>query len=305
MDQQQKDYFYGRKWTLKGQMFYPALFQPNQKDDGRLQYSLMFAWAINDPQQAAVVQEIQQFLHQAKQMFFANFPDQFFVMPIKQWGVYQKQDGTAVQDFLEGKYWLNANSSGGRVEAPDTRFKPIVVDQNQQEIIDPAMIYSGANCLLNLSFYSYDGRAKQGKTGIGANIGAVMVLPGGEKVVTGGVNLDEAFGGFKSDMAQAGGAFPGAPAAPVVPQQVPGQAMPAYTAPAAPAAPVAPAQVPPMAPNMPANPAGNVPVPPVAPQAPVAPQVPTTPPNVGGGYAAPASPSNPAVPPVPQNMFPQ
>ena len=262
MDQQQKDYFYGRKWTLKGNMYYPALFQPNQKDDGRLQYSLMFAWMINDPAQQATVNEIFAFLQQAKQQLFPQYPDQNFIMPIKQWGVYQKEDGTAVQPFLENKFWLNANASGGTAQAPDTRFKPTVVDQNKQEILDPAMVYSGANCLLNLSFYAYDGRSRQGKVGIGANIGAVMVIPGGEKVVTGGVNLDEAFAGFQADMGVgAGGAFPNGMGHGSGMNQVP---------------------------------AGNGTVAPsVAPQ-----QVQPTNPNQMGGYANPVPPSNPATPQV-------
>ena len=196
MDQAQKDFFYNKNFTLKGRMFYPKITTPEPNDRGQLKYGMMFAWSIQG--QEAITQQINAFLVEAKQKFAPNIPDLHFNIPIKKWGVYQRQDGKPSPAFLENCYWLNASSG--------EQFKPTVVDQNRQEVINPAEIYSGRNVLFNFSFYMY---SANGKNGISTNIGAVMLMEGGDREAgQGGVNLDQAFGSFQADMGGAQAATP-------------------------------------------------------------------------------------------------
>lgn len=193
MDQAQKDFFYSKNFTLKGRMFYPKIVTPEPNDRGQLKYGMMFAWPIVG--QEAITQQVNAFLIEAKEKFAPNVPDAYFNIPIKKWGVYQRQDGKPSPAFLQDCYWLNASSG--------EQFKPTVVDQNRQEVVNPAEIYSGRNVLFNFSFYMYNAN---GKNGISTNIGAVMLLEGGDREAgQGGVNLDQAFGSFQADM---GGAQP-------------------------------------------------------------------------------------------------
>lgn len=189
MDQAQKDYFYSKSFTLKGRIFYPELFQPKPNDQGRLKYSVMFGWPLQDDQ-TAKVQEIGRFLQEAKQRFFAQVPDQFFVKPIKNFNTYVRQDGKPNHEFLRDSYWMNLSASEG--------FPPQVVDQGYSQVLDQAQVYSGRNALVNFNFYSYQ---VNGKAGISANVSAVMLLEGGERESgSGGINLNEAFGSFAADM---------------------------------------------------------------------------------------------------------
>ena len=199
MDQAQKDYFYSKKFTLKGRMFYPKLVTPEANDRGQLKYNMLFAWDINDGSQNAISQSINEFLMTAKQKFAPTIPAEHFNIPVKKWGVYQRMDGKPVHGFLENSFWLNASSG--------EQFPPVVVDGQQQPVVNPAEIYSGRNVLFNFSFYMY---SANGKNGIATNIGAVMLQEGGDKEAgSGAVNLNDAFGSFQNDMNGGGAAsFP-------------------------------------------------------------------------------------------------
>lgn len=217
MSEAEKAYFYSRNFTLKGQIYFPEILVPKPNDKGVMKYTTLFAWDANDATQAAQVQAIGEFLAGAKQQFYPTIPEQHFGKPLKRWDTYVRQDGKPNHDFLTGKYWMNASAT--------ERVKPTVVDQWKQEVIDPAQVYSGRNALLNFSFYGYDAN---GNKGIAVNISAVMLLEGGERMLGGGVNLDDAFGGFQADM----GAAPVQNVAQAMPAQAqqqyaPAQAMPA------------------------------------------------------------------------------
>ncbi len=204
MSEAEKAYFYGKSFTMKGQIYFPEVLTPKANDKGVMKYSCMFAWDANDPR----TQEIGQFLANAKQQFYPTIPDTHFGKPIKRWDTYQRQDGKPNHEFLNGKYWVNASAT--------ERVPPVVVDQQRNPIIDAAQVYSGRNALLNFSFYAYDAN---GNKGIAVNISAVMLMEGGDRVGGGGVNLDDAFGGFAADMN-----LGAAPAQPV--QQQPVQQQP-------------------------------------------------------------------------------
>lgn len=204
MDQAQKDYFYSKKFTLKGRIFYPELFEPKvskANPQGAPKYSCMFAWDINDVAQSAQTQAVAQFLATGKAKFFPQIPDEHFKKPVKTWGKYQRQDGKPVQAFLEGKHWMNLSANA--------QFAPQVVDQARQPVLDAAEVYSGRNVLVNFSFWAYQ---NSGNTGISTNLEAVMLLEGGDREAAGGgVNLDEAFGGFAADMGMSAAAPAAAP----------------------------------------------------------------------------------------------
>lgn len=201
MNQEQVKQMLSKNFTLKGRMFYPNLLEPKANQAGRMQYSVMFAWGFNENTQ--VTQELGQFIANFKQQLFSTIPDQFFVNPVKKYGSYQRQDGKPVAEFLKDHYWINASSGAD--------FPPVLVDQSRQPVMNPSDVYSGRNCVINLSFYKID----KEKKGLGTNVRAIMLQEGGEPVGgTGSVNVDDVFGQFTTDMNTSG----------VAPQQ--GQAWP-------------------------------------------------------------------------------
>jgi hypothetical protein len=191
MSNEIKTFFYDKNFTLVGRLFYPEILVPKSKKPGEAaKYSGLFSWPIQSPQNAATLQAMATLIGQAKQKFFPTIPDMHFVNPIKKYGVYQRTDGKPVADFLKDSYWLNMSSG--------EKFKPVVVDQNRQQIVDPVLIYSGMNVAVNISFYAINNT----KHGLSTNLQAVMVMPGGEREGGAGNNVDinAAFGGFAADM---------------------------------------------------------------------------------------------------------
>lgn len=168
-------------------MFYPNLLEPKASQSGRMQYSLLFAWGFDENPQ--VTQELGQFIGNFKNQLFPTIPDQFFVNPVKKYGAYQRQDGKPVAEFLKDCYWINASSGAD--------FPPVLVDQARQPVMNPSDVYSGRNCVINLSFYKID----KEKKGLGTNVRAVMLQEGGDAVGgAGSVNVDDVFGAFSQDM---------------------------------------------------------------------------------------------------------
>ncbi|HET8688178.1 MAG TPA: ssDNA-binding protein, partial [Methanosarcina sp.] len=191
--EEEKKFWY-QKFTLKGRMFFPELLEPKVGSNGRLKYELLFGCKYNEPANQAEIQRIGQFLMQAKQKYHATIPDQFWGNPVKKFDTYIRQDGKPNHEFLRDCYFFNASSGKD--------MPPIVVNSMRQPVIDKAEVYSGRNCVVNISFWLNDGgKDGTGKKGVGVNISAVMLLDGGEK--EGGqaqVNINEVFGAFANDM---------------------------------------------------------------------------------------------------------
>lgn len=190
--EQQKEFF-RKNFTLKGRIFHPNLLVPKAREEGKREtFNTMFAWEQNSNPQ--VMKELNAFLMKAKELFHPSVHIQAFVNPIKKYETYIRQDGKPNPDYLKGHYWLNAQSGKD--------YPPPVVDQTRQPIMNEAEVYSGSNAVINVSFYNIDG-SKGGKRGLGCNVNAVMILEGGEKISSGGaqVDVDKIFGGFASDMA--------------------------------------------------------------------------------------------------------
>ena len=183
-----KTFFHGKTFSLQGRVFYPKILAPEAKNPGdRLKYNCLFAWKFGS--NAQVTQEIGAFLAQSKQTFWPTVPELYFINPVKKWGVYQRQDGKPTAEFLKDSYWLNAASGAD--------FPPVVVDSQRNPIIDPALVYSGMNAVINVAFYAINNEKK----GVGVNLNAIMALPGGEK--EGGVpqvDVNRVFGDFAADM---------------------------------------------------------------------------------------------------------
>ena len=93
-----KSYFYDKVFSIQGRVFYPNLLEPKQgtHPGSRLKYSCVIAWKIGTNQ--STTEQLGAFLAQAKQTFFPTVPDQYFVNPIKKYGVYQRTDGKPVAE---------------------------------------------------------------------------------------------------------------------------------------------------------------------------------------------------------------
>jgi hypothetical protein len=179
-----------KNFTLQGRIFYPNLLKPTTNKNGRSTFNTMFAWKIGTNE--AVMKDINAFLQTVKTTLHPQVPMQFFINPLKRYDTYVRQDGKPNAAFLKDCYWINAQSG---VEVP-----PPVVDQSRQPVISEAEVYSGRNAVINISFYNID----KEKKGIGVNVNAVMLMPGGDREgAAGSVNLDQVFGAFSSSMASA------------------------------------------------------------------------------------------------------
>lgn len=214
MDKQSERDFFNKSFTLQGRVFFPKLLAPEANQKGRLQYSCMFAWDMGSNPE--MTQQLGAFIGSVQTTFFPAIPAQFFLNPIKKWGVYMRQDGKPNPAYLNNCYWINASSG--------EQFPPQIVDQQRQPIIDPSLVYSGMNAVINVSFYKID----QEKKGVGVNVQAVMIMAGGEK--EGGVpvvNVNDVFGGFAADMGvTTQQAAPAQEAAPAVTQEPANQQWP-------------------------------------------------------------------------------
>lgn len=175
-------------FQLQGRIFYPKLLKPEfNKDKNKSQYSVMFSWPIGDPKQVAQMKKIEQHLAQAKAAFFKTIPVSNLQLPIKTWGKYVKKDGTPNSPFLQDCHWMNL--------ASNESFAPIVIDSDKNAVLAEAELYSGRRAVVDFSFWEYANK----NFGISANVYAVMLQDGGDRVATGGVNVDEAFKHFVSD----------------------------------------------------------------------------------------------------------
>lgn len=75
-----------------------------------------------------------------------------------------KQTGLPWKGYEHGKWYISAQSE----------YKPPVVDQDCNDIIDPAVLYSGCKCVFSVNAYTYDYK------GVGIKFGLVAVMKVGE-----------------------------------------------------------------------------------------------------------------------------
>jgi hypothetical protein len=189
---QQKE-FMRKSFTLQGRVLYPNLLVARARKEGdRETFDGQFTWTIGSNPQ--VMAEINNFLQAATNGIHPGLDPRALVNPIKRFDTYLRQDGKKNADHLNNCYWVNASSGKD--------FPPQVVDSNRQPLINAADLYSGRNVVFNISFYAIIPKpgATNQKRGFGVNVGAVMLMEGGEKV--GGiptVDVNQIFGSFQAD----------------------------------------------------------------------------------------------------------
>jgi hypothetical protein len=179
MNADQQREFFSRTFTIQGRVFYPNLLTPETLSAEDVaagknpKYKCMFAWPKTAQVNAKAQADMFQFLTQAKETLHPSVPWTHFVNPIKDFDTYVRQDGKGNPEFTRGCYWIN----------PTTSFQIPLVGPDRQPVFNEAEVYSGRNCLINISFYNITGVTKDGKTtgkrGLGVNMHAVMLLEGG------------------------------------------------------------------------------------------------------------------------------
>jgi hypothetical protein len=196
-DEQQK--FLKQNFSIRGRMLFPNLLKARAKEAGKREtFDGQFAW--NPQENAAVTQQLFQYIQQAVAMFHTGLNPAALVSPIKDFNTYQRQDAKANPEYLRGMLWVNASTG--------KEFPPQVVKNSPMGLVklseaDEAEVYSGRNVIFNISFYPMipqPGSANQ-KRGFSCNINAVMLCDGGD--VIGGsssVDVNQVFGGMMQDM---------------------------------------------------------------------------------------------------------
>ncbi len=94
----------------------------------------------------------------------------------------QKKDGDPA---YKGSYYLNAKNSR----------KPLVIDTDREDILDPNQIYSGMYAKAAIGFFVFN---KAGNRGIGCSLDMVMKTRDGEPLGS-TISIDEAFGDDDDD----------------------------------------------------------------------------------------------------------
>lgn len=214
-------FFAGKQFQIKGRIFHCALLAPKwNKERTKEQFSTMFAWKPEENPQ--VTQAMQALMQQAKQTFHPTVPDMHWVNPIKHYNTTQRRDGKPHPEYLKGHHWLNANAN--------IKFAPKVIIQDPTQPTgirqlgpqDTALVYSGRNAVISVSFWLLDGQ----NLGVSVNLDGVLLLEGGEQVASDmGIDPTQAFSSFLGNLG-----YQQPPAAPQVPPTQPQQ--PAYGQPA-------------------------------------------------------------------------
>lgn len=93
-----------------------------------------------------------------------------------------KKDGDPA---YKGSFYLNAKNSR----------KPIIVNSDKEEILDPSEIYSGIYAKAAIGFFAYN---KNGNRGIGCSLDIVMKTADGEPLGT-TISIDDAFDDDEDD----------------------------------------------------------------------------------------------------------
>lgn len=189
-------FFEGKQFQLKGRMFHCALLAPKwNKEKTKESYGSMFAWKPEENPQ--VTQAMLQLMDQAKQQFHPQVPVQHWVNPVKHFNTTQRRDGKPHPEYLRGHHWLNASAN--------LRFAPKVIIQDPSSPTgirqlgpqDAALVYSGRNAVISVSFWLLDGQ----NLGVSCNLDGMLLLEGGEQVASDmGIDPSQAFSSFLGNL---------------------------------------------------------------------------------------------------------
>lgn len=92
-----------------------------------------------------------------------------------------KDGDTEVDDLGDLKNIKNPELKGHMYMRLATKFRPKVLDENRNEILDPVSVYSGCYGRVSLTCFAYSG---DGKRGVSAVLNNVMKTRDGEPLVT-------------------------------------------------------------------------------------------------------------------------
>ena len=149
-------------------LFVPRAFKRNGKDAGEAKYSLTMLF---DPKDIGPLKDA--IRHVINEKWPARDP-KTLKLPLASGDAQaakseaRKKDGS----FFKGTVVLKASS----------KFKPGVVDEKLQDILDASRIYSGCYCRAELNFVAYDAVSAGGQDGVTAYVNFVMKVKDGPRV---------------------------------------------------------------------------------------------------------------------------
>lgn len=165
---------------------WPYLFEKRPNDDGEEKYEVLVQIPrankrmidlVNDAIDAAIERGFSGDLSD-KSTFKKGTKESALKLPLKD-GADRADDEYG--DLFEGYMYLTAKNG---------KRRPVVLDQNGQQILDPEEIYSGAIGAVSLTFYPYNNRSQ----GVGVMVNHVMKLEEGKRLSGGAsVTPEEAF----------------------------------------------------------------------------------------------------------------
>lgn len=100
-------------------------------------------------------------------------------------------DGEPYGDECKG-HWVITASAG-------QDFRPQVVDQALNPILDKSEVYSGCYARVNLNFYAYGGGSTGFAKGVGVGLGPVQKIADGEALGGGAVKAEDVFKAVEVD----------------------------------------------------------------------------------------------------------
>ena len=208
------------QFKVKGILSYPHLFQARAIQQGQdPKFSCSVLVLKTDPMLA----QVQQILETEKANGFpSGFPPN---------GKVFLKDGAV--EYPQDPKMHNYMIISGSAKADQ---KPVTVDANMQPVMDPAIVYPGAEAWVQFNSFVYD---MQLSKGVGAGLNGVMLT--GEEGVLGRLDnrptAEQMFADVVTGAAPVAAPVPAAPQAPVAPAPVAPPAAPVPPAPQAPAAP--------------------------------------------------------------------
>jgi len=148
--------------TGKVRLSYAHLFEPHAIEGNEPKYSVSVIIPKSDKETLTAIKEA---VEQAKKDGVTKWGGKVpanLKTPLRDGDVERPDD-----EAYKNSYFLNASS----------KYKPGIVDQNVQPILDATEVYSGCYARLTLNFYPF---SASGNKGIAAGLGNVQKLADGE-----------------------------------------------------------------------------------------------------------------------------
>lgn len=172
--------------TGKVRFSFCNVFEPKaQGDNGELKYSLMLLIPKSD---TATLGKIKEAIAETREEYCrrngASALPANPITPLHDGDGLKPNSGEPYGPECKGHYVMNVSSKN----------KPVIVDRNRQEILDPGEVYSGCYGRVSINFFGYNNKKK----GIGAGLNGVQKLSDGEPLGSAG-SADDFNDDFKDD----------------------------------------------------------------------------------------------------------